>query len=98
MAPTPDVLINRTDASAVAVRDWLGQSDFNVRSLNLYTFDVHSRRSRQIFKEALAPKINVGVIVIEPPHYNPQKWWESSAGVKAIISETISYVYVCLVK
>jgi hypothetical protein len=98
VVPTPDVLVNRTDASAVAVRDWLMNSNLNVKSLNIYTFDVHSRRSRQLFQQALAPEVNVGVIVLEPPNYIPRKWWESSAGVKAIISETISYVYACLIK
>jgi len=98
VVPTPDVLINRTDASAVGLREWLANSDLNVKSINIYTFDVHSRRSWQIFKQVFAPEIKVGVIVIEPRNYNPQKWWTSSAGVKAIISETISYVYACLVK
>lgn len=98
VVPTPDVLRNRTDASAIAVHDWLEKSDLNIKSINIYTFDVHSRRSWQIFQQALSPKIDVGVIVLPPPDYNPQKWWVSSAGVKAIISETISYVYACLIK
>ena len=98
VVPTPDVLINRTDASAIAVHDWLMKSELNVKSINIYTFDVHSRRSWKLFKQALAPKINVGVIVLEPRSYNPRNWWKSSAGVKAIISETIAYIYAFLFK
>ncbi len=46
-----------------------------------------------IFNQALAPEINVGVIVLEPLSYDPKRWWASSAGVRSIISETIAYIY-----
>lgn len=65
------------------------------RKLNSSSIDVHSRRSWQIFKQAFAPEIKVGVIVLETDSYNPQKWWISNAGVKAIITETIGYIYTC---
>ena len=91
--PTPDVIRNRTDASAVALRNWIMNADVKVEAINLYTFDVHSRRNWLIFKKALAPQVKVGVIVLEPVHYNPKQWWVSSAGVKSILSETIAYMY-----
>lgn len=95
--PTPDVLRNRTDASAVALREWLLKSEFKVKSINLYTFDVHSRRNWIIFKQALAPEIKVGVIVLDPLSYDPKRWWFYSAGVKSIIFEIISCIYACFV-
>lgn len=94
---TPDVHINRTNSSAIALREWLANSNLKVRSINLFTFDVHSRRNWQSFKQTLAPNIEVGVIVLEPKSYDPQKWWMYSAGVKAIISETIGYIYARMV-
>jgi hypothetical protein len=94
---TPNVLINRTNTSAVALREWIANSELKIESINLYTFDVHSRRNWQSFKQTLAPNIKVGVIVLEPRSYEPRKWWMYSAGVKAIISETIAYIYARLV-
>jgi hypothetical protein len=69
-------------------------SDLEVGSINLYTFDVHSRRSWLIFKRVFAPEIEIGTIVLEPLNYEPKSWWTSSAGVKTIIFETIAYLYV----
>ena len=91
--PTPDVIKDRTYASAVAIRQWLSKSNLNVKSINLYTFDVHARRSWMLFKQVLAPKIKVGVIAAETLDYDPNKWWSSSAGVRTVIDETIAYIY-----
>lgn len=92
--PTPDVIRNRTDASAATLRQWIMDSGLNIKSINLYTFDAHSRRSWLIFKQTLSPEIKLGIIVLEPLIYNPKRWWVSSAGVRSIISETIAYLYV----
>jgi hypothetical protein len=94
---TPSVHINRTNTSAVALREWIAHSDLKIASINIFTFDVHSRRNWQSFKQTLAPDIDVGVIVLEPRGYDAQTWWMSSAGVKAILSETIAYIYTRLV-
>jgi hypothetical protein len=91
--PAPEVIRDRTVASAVALRQWIANSGLKVESINLYTFDVHARRSWLIFKQALAPQIKVGVIAVENYSYNPKKWWTSSEGVRSIISETIAYIY-----
>ena len=91
--PAPNVIRNRTYASAVALRQWLASSDLKIKSVNLYTFDVHTRRSWLIFKEALAPEIQVGVIAVKSYNYAPNQWWISSEGVRSIISEMIAYIY-----
>jgi hypothetical protein len=91
--PAPEVIRDRTVASAVALRQWIADSDLKVESINLYTFDVHARRSWLIFKQALAPEIKVGVIAVENQKYDPKQWWIYSEGVRKIISETIAYIY-----
>ena len=91
--PAPDVARNRTAASAIALREWIAQSQFKIKSINLYSSDVHARRSWLIFKQVFAPKIKVGVIAVAPDNYNPKQWWISSAGVRSIISEAIAYLY-----
>ncbi|HAA28099.1 MAG TPA: cytosine deaminase [Cyanobacteria bacterium UBA8553] len=90
---TPYVHANRTYGSAVALRQWILNSDLKIKSLNLYTFDVHSRRNWLIFNKTFAPEIQVGVIALKPFSYDPQRWWTSSTGVKAVIFETIAYIY-----
>lgn len=91
--PAPDVIKKRTYASAVALRQWLSSSDLKVETINLFTCDVHARRSWLIFKQVLAPKIKAGVIAVESQDYEPKNWWSSSAGVRAVIFETIAYIY-----
>lgn len=95
--PAPQVLRNRTAASAVALREWINQSNLKIKSMNLYSSDVHARRSWLLFKQALAPKIQVGVISVDSDSYNPKQWWIYSAGVRSIISEAIAYLYARLV-
>jgi acyl-CoA synthetase (AMP-forming)/AMP-acid ligase II len=93
----PEVVRNRTAASAAALREWIAKSDLKVKSINLYSYDVHTRRSWLVFKQALEPEIKVGVIAVEPYNYNPKQWWISSAGVRSIIAETIAYLYARIV-
>jgi hypothetical protein len=95
--PAPNVIKNRTATSAVALRQWIDNSDFKINAINLFTFDVHSRRSWLIFRQALAPKIKVGVIAVKPLSYNPKEWWISSEGVRSVIGEAIAYIYARLV-
>jgi hypothetical protein len=92
--PAPDVSQNRTIASAVALRQWLEDSDLSIDSINLLSFDVHSRRSWLIFKNVLAPDVAVGAIAVPSRYYNPKRWWTSSEGVRSILSEAIAYFYV----
>jgi hypothetical protein len=84
---------NRTASSAHAIRQWIAQSDLNIKSINLYSHDVHARRSWLIYKQALAPDIQVGIIAVKPIEYDPNRWWMSSSGVRPIISEMIAYLY-----
>lgn len=95
--PGSSVVRNRTSASATALRQWLANSDLTVNSINLYSYDVHARRSWLIFKQALAPEIKVGVIAAKPLSYDPKHWWVSSEGVRSIISETVAYLYARLI-
>ncbi|MBW4556005.1 MAG: YdcF family protein [Trichormus sp. ATA11-4-KO1] len=94
--PTPDVIKDRTNASAVALLQKISDANLPIKSINLVTSDAHAHRSWLIFKNVLAPKIQVGIIAAEPSNYDPNNWWNSSEGVRTIISETIAYVYALL--
>jgi hypothetical protein len=91
--PGPKVIKDRTYYSAVALRDWLSSSDLEVNSLNLFSYGPHTRRSWLIFKQVLEPKFKVGVIAIAPLDYDSESWWQSSEGVRSMLSETIAYIY-----
>jgi hypothetical protein len=91
--PAHNALKDRTAAAAVALKEWLPTSDLQVSAINLYTLGAHARRSWFIFKEALAPDIKVGIIAADPLDYDARTWWQSSAGVKTVMFETIGYVY-----
>lgn len=89
----PSVAKDRTYTSATALHQWLANSNLRTEAINLFTFDVHARRSWLIFKQVLAPKIKTGVIAVASQDYEPSRWWTSSEGVRRVISETIAYIY-----
>jgi len=92
--PASNVIQNRTYASAVAMKNWLIASQLSFKTINLITLGLHARRSRLLFEEALGPGITVGIIALEDPRYDHRRWWKSSLGVRATLSEIIGYVYV----
>lgn len=93
MAPSRVMDRDRTYASAVALRRWLASQNVNVRGINIVTENTHARRSQLLFKKALGGKMNVGIIAVDNPDYDPKRWWSYSAGVKDVVSEGFSYLY-----
>ena len=93
MVPSRVMNRDRTYGSAVALRSWFRGHNAVARSLNILTEDVHARRSRLLFQEALGKDIKVGIISVPNPDYDSRHWWRYSAGVKDVSSETIGYVY-----
>jgi DUF218 domain len=91
--PTPKVIVNRTLASAISVRDWLKTSPHKYTSFNIYSDDVHTRRTSSIYRKVFDREIKIGSIASYTSSYNPQTWWQESEGVRRIISETIAYIY-----
>ncbi|MEH1800199.1 MAG: YdcF family protein [Nostoc sp.] len=91
--PTPFVVKDRSYASAAEFHRWLSSSNLQIESINLFSLDVHTRRSWLIFKKLLNPDIKVGVIAAKTQDYDPEKWWGSSAGVRTMIDEGIAYIY-----
>lgn len=91
--PAPKVRRDRTYASAVALKDWLSQHGTVATNINVISMGPHARRTRLLFSKALGNGYRVGVICIEDRGYDPKKWWESSAGVRAVTGETIAYCY-----
>lgn len=91
--PTPDVVKDRTAAAATMVKEWLAHSNLGVQSLNIYSFDVHTRRSWFIYQKVLGDDIGVGAISYPNMTYESNYWWASSAGFRSVTDEAIAYFY-----
>lgn len=93
MAPSRISERDRTYSAARALRDWLREHQVEVQSVNVVTEDVHARRSRLLFQEALGPGVKVGIIAVPNLDYAAGQWWRYSEGVKEVVSESVAYVY-----
>jgi uncharacterized SAM-binding protein YcdF (DUF218 family) len=93
MVPSHVMNRDRTFASAVALRDWLRDHHMSVHAINVMTEDVHARRTRLLFQEALGKDAAVGIIAVPNPDYDSAHWWRYSEGVRDVLGEVIAYVY-----
>jgi len=84
---------DRTFTYAIALDNWLQSSGLPGKDVNIMSEGVHARRSWLLFRKALGPAAAVGVISYPNQDYDPDRWWESSAGFKTVIDETIAYIY-----
>jgi hypothetical protein len=91
--PAPKVRLDRTYASAMALKNWLGSHGAAETSFNIISLGPHSRRSRLLFEKALGRDYKVGIIAIENQEYDVNRWWASSAGVRTMTDEMVAYVY-----
>lgn len=91
--PVPNVIRDRTYASAIALKAWLNQAPLPITAINLVSLGTHARRSRLLFEKALGPGIAVGIIAIPDARYDPRAWWKSSMGVRTTLNELIAYLY-----
>lgn len=91
--PAPKVRLDRTYASAVALRNWLDSHKIVETNFNVISLGPHSRRSRLLFEKALGKNYKVGVMAVANQEYDTNRWWESSSGVRTMTDETIAYTY-----
>ncbi|CAM5183445.1 hypothetical protein [Eoetvoesiella caeni] len=75
------------------VRVWTRSAGVALDFIDLYSAGVHARRSRLVYRLALGPAVEVGVLAATPPGFDPQRWWSSSAGAKSVIGETLSWLW-----
>jgi len=92
--PTPDSAQNRTFLSAVIVRDWLIQQKNNTQFIDVFSEGVHARRTLTLYRMAFENKKNIGIITGKSEEYLLESWWQTSAGVKMVISEVVGLTWV----
>jgi len=93
MVPSHEWKRNRTYYSAVALKDWFHEHHLEVRSFNVVTESPHARRTWMLFQKAFGKDVQVGIISIPNPDYNPRYWWHYSDGVREVIGESVAYFY-----
>lgn len=91
--PYLDERSHKTYNSFIALRDWLTRSDGSIRSLNIFTADVHARKSYILCKKVLGEKINIGVISAKPIEYDPTYWWLSLEGIRLVFRNIVGVFY-----
>ncbi|HUS34235.1 MAG TPA: ElyC/SanA/YdcF family protein [Verrucomicrobiae bacterium] len=89
----PVVRRDRTYACATAVRQWIEQNASSVKSIDVATLAVHTRRSRLLYKKAFGNNVAVGAIALSDFDYDPEHWWRSSEGVREVLGESVAYLY-----
>lgn len=94
--PTKFVARNRTFNSANTLNEWLIQNHPEIKTIDVLTVGCHARRSWYLFNKAMNEQVKVGIISINHPGYDIDKWWKSSIGARTVISETIAYFFVRL--
>jgi len=92
-APALEVTKDRTYAEALAVKKKLAQIPFTIDKIDLFTEGVHTRRSWYLYQLALGDKYQVGALSATIHHYDSDRWWAYSAGVRQTMNEAIAYIY-----
>jgi uncharacterized SAM-binding protein YcdF (DUF218 family) len=93
MVPSHVMSRDRTYAAASALHDWFRNHRISVQGINVVTENTHARRTRLLFQEAFDKDLAVGVIAVRNPDYDEKRWWQSSEGVKDVLSEALAYIY-----
>ena len=87
--PGKRVTINRTLTSALAFRDWLKTTDFDIKGINIISMGTHARRTWMTYNKILNEKYVIGIISL--PDYkdsNSRKY-----KVLKTLRETIGIIY-----
>lgn len=91
--PTPASAQDRTFLSAVKVRDWANKQGLGVVSLDVFSSGTHARRSRILYRMAFGSTVGIGILAARPAEYDPEKWWQTSVGAKAVLGESIGLIW-----
>jgi hypothetical protein len=93
MAPSRVFGRDRTYSSAIALRECFRENNISVHGINVLSEDCHARRTELLYQKALGKNVEVGIIAVANPDYNPKYWWRYSDGVREVIGESIAYIY-----
>jgi hypothetical protein len=90
--PAPPTERDRTFQSALQVAAWARAAGVELSAIDVYSAGIHTRRSRSVYRLALAPAIEVGVRAAPNPD-SIRRWWTNSRGAKAVVGEALGVVW-----
>ncbi len=93
VASASDVSMDRTYASAVAVRCALEKEGRFGSSANLYSLGAHGRRSLFLYRLVFGPNSPLGIVSLESEEFDLSHWWRSSHAFKHVLNELTSWIY-----
>lgn len=85
---------DRTFLSAVKVRQWFEQENIAPTSIDVFSANVHARRSRELYSVAFGQATDIGIIAAHPDNFDLALWWQTSAGAKKVLAELSGWVWV----
>jgi hypothetical protein len=91
--PSPPTLQDRTFVSAVWVRDAARRAGVPLTQVDVFTHDVHARRTRLLYRMAFGPEVAVGIMASTPQEYDTKRWWTNSYALKTLLGEAISLAW-----
>lgn len=94
--PAPHSARDRTYLSAVIVRESIARTGQMAGDIDIFSAAVHSRRTQLLYQTAFGPHVRIGVYAAKPSEYDPDLWWQTSAGAKTVIMEGISWLWTVL--
>lgn len=91
--PAPASAQDRTFLSAVKLREWTERQGLAVSALDVFSSGTHARRSRMLYRMAFGPNVSIGIFSARSTQYDEERWWQTSAGVKSVLDETLSVTW-----
>lgn len=93
-ASAPASAQDRTFLSAVMVRKKIATLNSAVNSINIFTTDVHARRTHLLYQQAFRDtEIQIGVISAQSEKFKLSTWWQTSEGAKVVLTEFIGWAW-----
>jgi len=89
----PYVDKDRTYSMAETLKKRLEDDGIPTEKITVISLGVHSRRSQLLYQMTFGPNSRVGMLAVVDRDFDPNRWWQSSAGVRSVIDETIAYIY-----
>lgn len=91
---TPASAQERTFLSAVMVRNWLTENSITKPNMDVFSGDVHARRTHKLYKMAFTDKTKIGIIAAQANGFDLQHWWRTSDGAKSVLTESAGLLWV----
>jgi len=95
IASSPASAQDRSYLSAVMVRNKLMEHlKILPESINVYSSDVHSRRSYYLYKLAFRnTATQIGIVATDSDRFNLNYWWQTSEGAKSVLTEMFGWLW-----